>query len=98
MTDGDVWKSRLQALQKEGWSKQFIAGEPRLSEAVDMYRQAGFEVHLEPLPESPQCSPCGEPSEGQECRVCYNGFADQYKVIFTRRNVIFEDHLVEELS
>lgn len=84
MAESGVRKSRLETLRKEGWSEQFIAGEPRLSEAVEMYRQAGFEVRIEPLPESSQEEPWGGESEGQECRVCYEGFEDQYKIIFTR--------------
>ena len=76
--------SRLEALQKEGWTRQFTASEPRLSEAVALYRESGFEVHLEPLPSG------GEPDflplidSGDGCAKCFEGFEDQYKIIFTR--------------
>jgi hypothetical protein len=78
-------KERIDALEKQGWIMRFVAGEPRLSEAVEIYRHAGFEVLLEPLPEETKCKDCpGEETDG-ECRVCFNGFEDQYKIIFTRR-------------
>jgi hypothetical protein len=77
-------KSRVQELEGEGWTKRFVANEPRLSEAVEMYRQAGFEVHLEPLPKESECEACpGEDAE-DECRICFEGVEDQYRVIFTR--------------
>lgn len=67
---------------------QFVSNEPRLSEAVSLYEDLGFEVHLEPLPEGEECGTCsgieGHKETG-ECRVCFEGFEDQYKIIFTRR-------------
>ncbi len=75
----------LEKLNREGWVKQFIASEPRLSEAVELYKEAGFEVHLEPLPKGQECEACAGPEEKGECRVCFEGFEDQYKIIFTRR-------------
>jgi hypothetical protein len=81
-------KSRIAKLEKEGWVRQFVANEPRLSEAVDLYRESGFDVHLEPLPKEPECVTCAgteNQTEQGECRVCFEGFEDQYKIIFTRR-------------
>jgi hypothetical protein len=77
-------KSRISILESEGWSKQFVASEPRLSEAVEMYKEAGFEVHLEPLPKEPECETCVGEEDKDECRICFEGFEDQYKIIFTR--------------
>jgi hypothetical protein len=71
-------------LEREGWKRQFIACEPRLSESVEMYKEAGFEVHLEQLPETPDCHSCPGEEEHEECRVCYEGSESQYKIIFTR--------------
>jgi hypothetical protein len=71
-------------LEGEGWTKQFVACEPRLSEAVEMYMEAGFEVHLEPLPKEPVCESCAGEEDQDECRICFEGFEDQYKIIFTR--------------
>lgn len=85
---GSESPSRIEELEKEGWVKQFVASEPRLSEAVDLYRELGFDVHLEPLPKGQQCDTCTgteERKEKGECRVCFDGFEDQYKIIFTRR-------------
>jgi len=73
---------RLAQLEKEGWMRQFVASEPRLSEAVQLYEESGYEVRLEPIdtlnadPDSETCT---------ECRACYEGFEDQYKIIFTRK-------------
>jgi hypothetical protein len=79
-------KSNIENLVQEGWTKQFAASEPRLSEAVEMYKKAGFEVHLEPLP--PANETAGSPEDGTngECRQCFEGFEDQYRIIFTRPN------------
>jgi len=33
-------ESRFEILQHEGWTRQFIANEPRLSEAVELYEQS----------------------------------------------------------
>jgi len=46
----DKEKAIVKGLEQQGGIKQFVANEPRLSEAVAMYKEAGFEVHLEPLP------------------------------------------------
>lgn len=32
----------------KGWTKQFTTDEPRLSEAVELYKSLGYEVRLEP--------------------------------------------------
>jgi hypothetical protein len=76
--------SRLKALEKEGWNMRFVAGEPRLSEAVELYRESGFEVLLEPVPGGKQCGDCAGEEAGGECRACFDGFEDHYKIIFTR--------------
>jgi hypothetical protein len=80
----DESKLRIKELEEEGWIKQFVANEPRLSEAVELYREAGFEVHIEPLAEGQECETCAGHEEPRECRVCFDGFEDLYKIIFTR--------------
>lgn len=71
-----VLKTKLADLERQGWQRQFTTEEPRLSEAVELYRELGYEVRLEraceelPLP---------------ECATCYDTFCDKYKTIFTRR-------------
>jgi hypothetical protein len=59
-----------------------------LSESVALYTELGFEVHLEPLPKGQECTTCSGTEKGVdsgECRVCFQGFEDQYRIIFTRR-------------
>jgi len=79
----DPW-SVIKSLEDDGWTRRFVACEPRLSEAVDMYKEIGFEVHLEPLPREPECESCAGEEGVNQCRVCFEGFEDQYKIIFTR--------------
>ena len=69
--------SRQQELENQGWTRQFTADEPRLSEAVEEYQELGFEVLVEPL--DPQ-----EMAEG-ECATCLMAQCDRYGVIYTRR-------------
>ena len=71
-----VIMTRLEELENEGWTRQFITDEPRLSEAVKEYRELGFEVLMEPI----------NPKEmDEECSSCLMASCDQYKIIYTRR-------------
>jgi hypothetical protein len=57
----DVVSARDLCLARDGWARRSVAGPPRLQELVDMYRQAGFEVRLEPVSAddlAPQCADC----------------------------------------
>jgi hypothetical protein len=72
---------REDELIREGWTRRFVTSEPRLSEAVELYRSMGNEVHLEPLP---LVNGDSADEESQECRTCFKGFEDQYKIIYTR--------------
>lgn len=65
--------SREEELKKEGWEKRFTADEPRLSEAVEQYKEIGFEVLLEPVDTSTE-----------ECTSCMTVMADRYRTIYTR--------------
>ena len=84
-------RSRNQTLEAEGWTKMLIANEPRLSEAVELYKESGFDVHLEPLPKEPECNECPGEDEEAECRVCFEGSEDQYKIIYTRQKKDVDD-------
>ncbi|HAR95289.1 MAG TPA: hypothetical protein DCR97_04920 [Deltaproteobacteria bacterium] len=69
-------------LKDQGWEKRFIACEPRLSEAVELYRSIGFDVLLEPLPgekglHKGDCSATG-------CTACFEADRERYRIIFTR--------------
>lgn len=68
--------SREEELKKEGWEKQFTYDEPRLSEAVELYKSMGFEVHLEPATKEDM---------GEECGICLEDMVDRYKTIYTRK-------------
>ena len=64
---------------------RFVACEPRLSEAVALYRESGFEVHLEPLVKyKKHPAHMGDAIGQEECRICFKGVEDQYSVIYTR--------------
>ena len=76
-------KKKEEELIKKGWQRRFIASEPRLSEIADMYEKTGFEVHLEPLTAVEEQDEDSE--ECQECMICFDGFEDEYKVIYTRQ-------------
>lgn len=74
--------SRLEILERKGWTRQFVASEPRLSEAVELYKETGYEVHLEPMPVNGK--PADFPMTGSDCIACFEGTEDQYKIVFTR--------------
>ena len=74
--------TRLEILEREGWTRQFVANEPRLSEAVELYKETGYEVHLEPIPHAG--NPSDLPMVNSECTTCFDGNEDQYRIIFTR--------------
>ena len=71
-------------LEQEGWQRRFIACEPRLSEAIDIYREASLEVLLEPLPEESDRDECPGSNSEEECRVCFSGQEERYRIIFVR--------------
>ena len=57
-------------LRKQGWIRQFTASEPRLSEAVELYKSLGYEVRLEPaLPEDEEA--CKECLLYEDCKTIY---------------------------
>jgi len=66
-------------LVAQGWVKQFTTDEPRLSEAVEEYRDLGFEVRLEAV-DLAACAASGE------CAQCFQRpeVAVRFKIIFTR--------------
>jgi hypothetical protein len=62
-----------QRLNNEGWQRRFIADEPRLSEAREMYNSLGFEVRFEPVE-----------IDTDDCTECMRSNPDKYKVIYTK--------------
>jgi len=68
--------SRDAELERQGWIRRFLTDEPRLSEAVELYKSLGYEVRMEP-------AVFDETSE--ECKKCllYQD-CDKYKTIYVR--------------
>jgi hypothetical protein len=62
-------------LLAQGWTRQFITDEPRLSEAVEMYEEMGLEVLLEKVVIDP---------DSETCQICFEQDRDRYKTIWTR--------------
>jgi hypothetical protein len=61
-------------LFREGWSRRFVGGPPRLQEFVAMYESLGFDVHLEPQPLEELRAECGD---------CYLALK-LFRVVYTR--------------
>ncbi|MGO8949405.1 MAG: hypothetical protein ACLQUY_17500 [Ktedonobacterales bacterium] len=64
------------ALEEQGWTHRFTAIGIRLTEAIDLYRQLGYEVHLEPAEHT------DEPFESPACQFCF--VTTQARIIYTR--------------
>ena len=64
-----------------GWRRRSVASEPRLGEAVTMYRNLGYEVLLVPL-----LRECAAEGVGESCTACFEADAspERYQVIYTR--------------
>ena len=59
---------------QSGWQKQGIYDEPRLSEIVELYKQIGFEVAVEPT----------QPEELTGCTDCIRANIHRFKTVYTR--------------
>ncbi len=70
-------KSKIAALEQQGWQRQFTTDQTRLDEMVEFYQSLGYEVHLE--------AACDE-LPVTACNSCFEKFCDQYKTIFVRRS------------
>ena len=62
-------------LVSQGWKKQGIYDEARLGEIIEMYREIGLEVHLEPF----------NPENENGCTTCMQQKPDEYKILYTRK-------------
>jgi len=69
-------KQREEEFKKQGWIRQFVTDEPRLSEAVEIYKSIGYEVRLE------QAS---FDEVNQICKNCPPSDCNKYKTIYIRR-------------
>jgi hypothetical protein len=68
---GSEFVDRLKA---EGWMERFTASGARLTEAIETYRELGYEVKTVPIKE---LGPDG-------CTTCFDDPADETMMIFTR--------------
>jgi hypothetical protein len=66
--------TRHEELTAQGWQRQIAYDEPRLSDIVEMYREMGMAVHLEPF------DPTTEPG----CSECMKAAPEKYMTIYTR--------------
>ncbi len=71
--DLEAWREGQ--LARAGWTRRFIAGPPRLEEAVELYETLGYEVRLEPV---------SSEELREECEGCALAPA-LFRVIYTRR-------------
>jgi multimeric flavodoxin WrbA len=62
-------------LIREGWEKQATYDNPRLTEMVEMYKEIGLEVHLEPF----------NAKNEEGCTGCMQLMPDMFKTIYTRK-------------
>jgi hypothetical protein len=67
---------RDEDLKKKGWVRQFVTDEPRLSEAVDLYKEIGYEVLLEEATFE---------EVNQLCKNCLQSECAKYKTIYIRK-------------
>jgi len=64
-------------LISKGWEKRATYDDPRLSEMVEMYKEIGLAVHLEPF----------NAANEKGCTDCMALLPDQLKTIYTRNRV-----------
>ncbi len=62
-------------LEGDGWKRRFITDVDRAAEAVELYAELGFEVHVEPVLAI---------ELGGDCRECALVAACQFTTIYTR--------------
>ena len=66
-----VRMTREEQLVKEGWERQSVLSEPRLSEAMEMYEELGLEVRVESVDVEGMDEDCRECFVGEDCKVIY---------------------------
>lgn len=66
--------ARQEELMAQGWQRRATYDEPRLSEMIALYKNIGFEVHIEPI----------HPEEEKNCTGCMEHMPDMYKTVYTR--------------
>lgn len=74
-TPGPQREARDEELGRDGWTRRFTGGPPRLSEVKELYERIGMEVLLDDL------SPDELPEDCEGCDVALSFF----RAIYTRR-------------
>lgn len=64
-------------LIREGWSRRFVGGPPRLQEMIELYESLGYEVWLEPQAPEEFAEEC------EDCTLALRFF----RVVYTRKNL-----------
>ena len=76
MSQGEAYSEVEAVLVGQGWKRQSLNCEPRLSELVEIYKEYGFEVTLVPVAQTGLDVGCGE---------CHRVDPGSCAVIFTRK-------------
>lgn len=71
-------QAKEEELKRLGWIRQFVTDEPRLSEAVELYKSIGYEVRLEEA---------SFDEVNQICKNCLPADCEKYKIIYIRRKI-----------
>lgn len=71
-------KQKEEELKRRGWVRQFVTDEPRLSEAVELYKELGYEVRLEPA---------SFEEVNQICKNCLEADCERYKIIYIKKKL-----------
>ena len=78
------------APELEGWTAKYIGGEPRLSEQIELFRELGFEVKIEPL----------DPAVCQGCTECFKDASSPAMILYVRKldtnNVVSDSDLFDD--
>lgn len=71
----EITDIREETMKKGGWQQRSILDEPRLSEAVQLYEEMGFEVMVNDI----------RPEDIEEASSCTECISGSLKVIYTRK-------------
>ena len=59
----------------DGWEARYFGDEPRLSEQVELYKELGFKVRLEPL----------KPEMCDGCVECFKDSMKPFSILYVRK-------------
>ena len=66
----------IETLRGEGWEPRFSASGSRLDEAIENYKNLGYEIKTVPIKEL----------IADGCKICFDDESDQSSMIFTRKS------------